>query len=227
MKLRCKLLPSQRAVADIIKCDVGARHAVGRRATRGTSALRSSLLMLAPLGPCEKLAEGEKYPTRGMTSSTRSSTTSRLTCLQNCPQIESQKTGARRGAAALHFEQWYHGDRVPRRRGHLPGERGRARFSLKRSHCDGRPRLFSLRRVKDVVSEVPKGLECGVGLHSSEVSVVRRGCRDRSARGVRRRRRRGASSDEWRTCLWLRSGDEALVLVVLADGGSAFSLAAP
>ena len=28
----------------------------------------------------------------------------------------------------------------------------------------------SLRRVKDVVSEVAKGLECGVGLHSSEVS---------------------------------------------------------
>ena len=30
--------------------------------------------------------------------------------------------------------------------------------------------VASLRRVKDVVSEVPKGLECGVGLHSSEVS---------------------------------------------------------
>jgi len=36
--------------------------------------------------------------------------------------------------------------------------------------------VASLRRVKDVVSEVAKGLECGVGLHSSEVaSLVQEG----------------------------------------------------
>ena len=32
--------------------------------------------------------------------------------------------------------------------------------------------VSSLRRVKDVVSEVAKGLECGVGLHSAEAAAL-------------------------------------------------------
>ena len=163
-------LPSGRAVADVIKCDVGAVTPSDVELASTFGAPIFAFNVGASGSVREACRRREVAFTRhdivySLVDDVASYLSSKL------PPDRISKDVAR--AEVLQLFQLSNGSTVIGCRiveGTFPASAGvRVSRSSEVVATDARG-VASLRRVKDVVSEVPKGSECGVGLHSSEVA---------------------------------------------------------